>query len=111
MDELKSSYCGAIFGLPLLSSPGVVTGVLLSLLSTVVSADFGAVGFPSFDPDGMLGSPLALGSGVSAANADSPCRRHRGGNVSREGLFQRKEGASRSRRCNKKAPLLGAGLR
>jgi hypothetical protein len=69
MDELKSSYCGAIFGLPLLSSPGVVTGVLLLLLSTVVSADFGAVGFPSFDPDGMLGSPLALGSGVSAANA------------------------------------------
>ena len=69
MDELKSSYCGAIFGLPLLSSPGVVTGVLLSFLSTVASPDFGATGVPSFDPDGRVGSPLAFGSGVSAANA------------------------------------------
>ena len=71
MDELLSSYWGATFGLPLLSSPGVVTGVLLSFLSTVASVDFGAVGFPSFDPDGRIGSPFWLGSGVSAAKTEA----------------------------------------
>jgi hypothetical protein len=93
----------------LLSSPGVVTGVLLSFLSTVASADFGAVGFPSFDPDGRIGSPFWFGSGVSAAKAEAlvintaantkletliigfSLSRLREGNVSGEGLFQRKE--------------------